>query len=75
MSKSIVDEKGRIVIPHSLREKLGLLPGTEVRLFLSGRYLLLRKVISPEEFNVLSSEIEQEVKKKNETPIDIEKLF
>ena len=75
MSKSIIDEKGRIVIPSGLREKLGLLPGTEVRFFLSGNYLLLRKVISPEEFNILSTEIEQEVKKKNKIPINVEKLF
>ena len=39
-----VSARGQVTIPTAIREKLGLLPGTEVEFVVSGRKVLLRKV-------------------------------
>lgn len=37
-----VDERGRVVIPQEFRERLGLMPGTEVRVEVSEGGVLVR---------------------------------
>lgn len=48
--KATIDEKGRIVVPRSLREKSGLRQGVKVRLRREGRGILVARSMSPEEF-------------------------
>ncbi|MGC9777668.1 MAG: AbrB/MazE/SpoVT family DNA-binding domain-containing protein [Candidatus Heimdallarchaeota archaeon] len=50
MSKITVDEKGRIVIPEEERKALGLEPGMTLQLERKGKELIIRKVVSFEEF-------------------------
>jgi AbrB family looped-hinge helix DNA binding protein len=38
-----ITSKGQVTIPQEIREKAGLLPGTEVEFLLSGKKVLIRK--------------------------------
>ncbi|MFO8043001.1 MAG: AbrB/MazE/SpoVT family DNA-binding domain-containing protein [Alkalispirochaeta sp.] len=43
-----VTEKGQVTIPQSIRNALGITPGTEVEFELKGDQALVRRVIRPE---------------------------
>lgn len=45
-----IDERGRIVIPRELREKLKLRPAQKLRVEAKDHELILRAVLDPEEF-------------------------
>ena len=41
-----VTSKGQVTIPQNIRERAGLLPGTEVEFVLSGKKVIIRKAPS-----------------------------
>ncbi len=45
-----IDERGRVVIPSELREKLKLRPAQKLRVEARDHELILRTVLDPEEF-------------------------
>ncbi len=45
-----VSEKGQIVIPRDVRNKVGIKPGSEVVFEVEGEKIVIRKKLSPEEF-------------------------
>ena len=45
-----IDERGRVVIPRDLREKLKLRPAQKLRVEARDHELVLRTVLSPEDF-------------------------
>lgn len=73
--KTSIDEKGRITIPQELRKKLGLTPGTNINFSVINDVLLIKKVISPDEFIEISKEINKSLEKTTDSPIEFEKLF
>lgn len=50
MGKTKIDERGRVTLPSSIREELGLYPGKEVNVEKSGKGVMIRPVISKEVF-------------------------
>ena len=42
MLRRRIDELGRIVVPQSMRQALGLVPGTEIDFVLEGKHVLIR---------------------------------
>lgn len=46
----VIDEKGRITIPNSIRERLHLTPGESVEIELEDDRIVIRPQISREEF-------------------------
>ena len=57
MMKSSIDDKGRIRIPLELRKKLGLTSGVDINFSVINNILLIKKVLSPEEFIEASKKI------------------
>lgn len=50
VAETVIDEKGRIVIPRRLREKLKMHKGVRVRLVLEGGKIAIVKPVTPDEF-------------------------
>jgi AbrB family looped-hinge helix DNA binding protein len=50
LSRSVVDEKGRIILPKRLRSGLGLLEGSQVSVELEDERLIVSKIMDPDEF-------------------------
>jgi AbrB family looped-hinge helix DNA binding protein len=50
MGEITVDDKGRILIPKEIRDKLGLQPGSHARLKVEKGRLIITPPLSPEEF-------------------------
>lgn len=75
MATGRIDEKGRILIPLELRQKLGLETGSEIVFMVSGNKIILRSALNSEEFRKLSKKITQEIQSSTNEPIEIEKLF
>lgn len=50
VEETVIDKKGRIVIPRRLREELGLHKGAKVRLTLEEKKILITRPITPEKF-------------------------
>jgi AbrB family looped-hinge helix DNA binding protein len=50
MEESVIDGKGRVVIPQRLRERAGLREGARVRLSVEGGRITIAKPVSPAEF-------------------------
>ena len=73
--KISIDEKGRITIPRELRKKLGLTAGVELNLSIIKDFLLIKKVLSAEEFEKLSDNVSESLKQEIDSPIKFEKLF
>jgi len=48
--RSVVDEKGRIILPKRLRSGLGLIEGSQVSVELEDERLIVSKVMDPDEF-------------------------
>jgi AbrB family looped-hinge helix DNA binding protein len=48
--KAVLDEKGRVLIPKSMREKLGLHEGVKLKLSVEDGKIVITKLVSPEEF-------------------------
>ncbi|ABL78875.1 AbrB/MazE/SpoVT family DNA-binding domain-containing protein [Thermofilum pendens] len=45
--KTVVSRKGQVVIPKEVREKLGLVPGTVLRVRVEGKRVVLEPVEEP----------------------------
>ena len=73
--KVSIDEKGRITIPQDLRRKLGLTAGVELNLSVIKNFLLIKKVLSTKEFEKLSDNIRESLRREIDSPIKFEKLF
>ncbi|MDV3278439.1 MAG: AbrB/MazE/SpoVT family DNA-binding domain-containing protein [Nitrososphaerales archaeon] len=50
MGEATIDERGRIVIPHEIRDKLKLRPEQRLRVEVKDDGLLIRPYVSTEEF-------------------------
>ena len=50
LSRSVVDEKGRIILPKRLRSGLGLMEGSQVSVELEDERLIVSKIMNPDEF-------------------------
>jgi len=50
LTRSAVDEKGRIIVPKRLRIGLGLVEGSQVSVQLEKERLIISKVIDPHDF-------------------------
>ena len=74
-TKASIDEKGRITIPQDLRNKLGLTPGTNINFSVINKILLIKKLISPDEFTEISNKIGKVLEETTNSPIEFEKLF
>ena len=48
--ETVIDEKGRILIPKDARKSLGLKNGMRVKLHVEPGKLIIEKTVSPEEF-------------------------
>lgn len=47
--KTVVSSKGQVVIPKEVRERLGLLPGTRLRVRVEGKRIVLEPLEEPPE--------------------------
>ena len=45
--KTVVSSKGQVVIPKQIREKLGLVPGTVLRVWVEGKNIVLEPIREP----------------------------
>ena len=45
--KTVVSSKGQVVIPKQIREKLGLVPGTVLRVWIEGKNIVLEPIREP----------------------------
>lgn len=64
---TVMSEKGQIVIPKDMREKLKLGPRTKLLIYGHGDTLILRKLVVPDvesELKALWREIDQKIGKK-----------
>jgi AbrB family looped-hinge helix DNA binding protein len=50
LARTIVDEKGRIILPKRLRLGLGLTEGSQVSVQLQKERLIISKVVNPDDF-------------------------
>lgn len=65
VAESVIDGKGRVVIPKRLRERAGLREGAKVRLSVEGDRIAVAKPVGPEEF---IREMEGRVKEGSNVP-------
>ena len=49
-ARSIVDEKGRIILPKPLRSELGIVEGSQVTVQVEKERLVVSKVVEPDDF-------------------------
>ncbi len=47
MSKTVVSKKGQVVIPKPIRDRLGLTPGTVLRVRIEGKKVILEPLERP----------------------------
>mgnify|MGYP002154934765 FL=1 len=73
VERAKLDEKGRITIPASYREKLGL--SGDVALILEEDHLIVCKTATAEEFKTASRRLAEEIGAAKKRPIGFEKLF
>ena len=50
MSESTLDSKGRLLIPENVRKKVGMNPGSKVKVSVQDGAVTIRKSVAPEEF-------------------------
>jgi AbrB family looped-hinge helix DNA binding protein len=70
-----VDEEGRITIPESIRDRLGIEAGARVRIAVEDGELVIRPEVSREEFvETMAGVIDAESRKSDAPPVDPEDL-
>ncbi len=65
MDITSVSTKGQAVIPHAMREQLGLKPGSKLAVFCDGARLLMKPISNPQvtAFEKLIKQSEREMRK------------
>lgn len=66
MARTVVDEKGRIVVPKPLRNELRLNEGSRVRVQIEKQRLVVSRAVEPDEF---IGEMEGFVQKGSQLPL------
>ena len=74
-SDTIVDTKGRILIPKEIRDKLNLKPGVKLLIRLENDKIALLKTTTTEDFQAEVDQFGKKLKKITAEPISTEKLF
>jgi AbrB family looped-hinge helix DNA binding protein len=70
-----VDEKGRITIPESIRDRLGIEAGARVRIAVEDGELVIRLEVSREEFvETMAGVVDAESRKSDAPSVDPEDL-
>ena len=77
MSESVLDSKGRVLIPEEVRKKAKLTPGSKLKLRIEGDFSLkITKSIPPKQF---IQELEGAIKKgsplKKEDPLKLKEIW
>lgn len=75
LEKVRLDERGRITIPNSYREKLDIRSGEEVILILEEDHLVVYKPSRVSEFKEALRTLVEEITQTRRKPIGFEKLF
>jgi AbrB family looped-hinge helix DNA binding protein len=76
MSKdSTLDEKGRIIIPASIRSQMNLKPGEKLFFQVLNNEIIIKTEISPEKFINDAEKLRASIKKIKKEPIEFIKLF
>lgn len=76
MQEAAVDEKGRIVIPRKLRNAVGLVKGSKVKLHSEGRRIVVEKAVSPEKFSrEMKGFIKKGSKVRIEDPLKLKEIW
>lgn len=67
-----IDDRGRVLIPQPLRERLGLEPGQDVRVEVDGDgNLVIQPVLSAEEFlEAVTGAVNEATRRRDAEPID-----
>jgi AbrB family looped-hinge helix DNA binding protein len=75
-TETIIDEKGRICIPATLRKKLNLNAGEKIMMRIDEKQnLVIQRTTTPAEFIEQAKEFRKHIKKKTSKPLEVEKLF
>ena len=73
--ESTLDDKGRIIIPASIRAKMNLKPGEKLFFHLISNSIIIKPEISPEKFIEDSEILRQQLLKVKKDPLEFTKLF
>ena len=74
--ETVIDDKGRIVIPKELRDSLGLKNGMKVKLCTEPNRIIIEKAVSPEEFiEKMKGFIKKDAKIPVSDPIDLKNIW
>ena len=72
MGESIIEERGRILIPKDIREELNLRPGQRVIVEKGQNCITIRPAVNMKRF---SSELRGCVKKSKTNPMDVKQIW
>jgi AbrB family looped-hinge helix DNA binding protein len=76
MGKAKVDDRGRLTLPVDIRDKLGLVPGTEVNVLETDRGVLIQSRVTKEEFiQELKGCITEQNQVQTIEPLDLKKIW
>ena len=74
-NESTLDEKGRIIIPASIRSQMNLKPGEKLFFQVLDDTIIIKSEISPEKFIKDAESLRKEIKEVKNKPIEFVKLF
>jgi len=76
LSLSKVSSKGQIVIPKTIREKMGIIEGDRVLVYATGDIIVLRKVRERENvLSIMSASIRKKIMEKGVRAEDLEEAI
>ena len=76
LSLSKVSSKGQIVIPKTVREKMGIVEGDRVLVYATGNIIVLRKVREGENvLSTVSASIRKKIREKGVRAEDVEEAI
>ena len=74
-NESTLDEKGRIIIPASIRSQMNLKPGEKLFFHVLDDSIIIKSEVSPENFIKDAQGLREEIKEIKQKPIKFVKLF